>query len=113
VTLLAVGHGTRDPAGVATIRALLKRVRALRPGLTVAESYAEIAEPSLENALGGARLILRRYDETARWTPMTYRAARSPAGEPAPRTSRRSATRCSPAEQRLFRAGRPARPDSR
>jgi sirohydrochlorin ferrochelatase len=51
VTLLAVGHGTRDPAGVATIRALLERVRALRPGLTVAESYAEIAEPSLEDAL--------------------------------------------------------------
>jgi hypothetical protein len=39
VTLLAVGHGTRDPAGVATIRALLDRVRAMRPGLTVAESH--------------------------------------------------------------------------
>jgi sirohydrochlorin ferrochelatase len=53
VTLLAVGHGTRDPAGVATIRALLDRVRALRPGLTVAESYAEITEPSLEDAVRG------------------------------------------------------------
>jgi sirohydrochlorin ferrochelatase len=53
VTLLAVGHGTRDPAGTATIRALLERVRALRPGLTVAESYAEIAGPSLEDALEG------------------------------------------------------------
>jgi sirohydrochlorin ferrochelatase len=53
VTLLAVGHGTRDPAGMATIRALLERVRVLRPGLTVAESYAEIAEPSLEDALRG------------------------------------------------------------
>jgi sirohydrochlorin ferrochelatase len=49
--LLAVGHGTRDPAGTATIRALLGRVRALRPGLTVAESYAEIATPSPEEAL--------------------------------------------------------------
>jgi sirohydrochlorin ferrochelatase len=53
VTLLAVGHGTRDPAGVATIRALLDRVRALRPGLTVVESYAEITEPSLEDAVRG------------------------------------------------------------
>jgi len=51
VTLLAVGHGTRDPAGVATIRALLDRVRALRPGLTVAESYAEITEPSLDDVM--------------------------------------------------------------
>ncbi|WP_433170663.1 sirohydrochlorin chelatase [Actinoallomurus sp. CA-150999] len=51
MTLLAVGHGTRDPAGVAVIRALLDRVRALRPGLTVIESYAEITAPSLEDAL--------------------------------------------------------------
>ena len=53
MTLLAVGHGTRDPDGMATVRALLERVRVLRPGLTVAESYAEIAEPSPEDALHG------------------------------------------------------------
>ena len=53
MTLLAVGHGTRDPAGMATIRSLLERVRVLRRGLTVAESYAEIAEPSVEDALRG------------------------------------------------------------
>ncbi|MFG2001785.1 sirohydrochlorin chelatase [Spirillospora sp. NPDC048911] len=52
-TLLAVAHGTRDPAGAATVRALLDRVRALRPGLRVAEAYAEIAAPSLEDALRG------------------------------------------------------------
>lgn len=51
MTLLAVSHGTRDPAGAATVRALLDRVRAMRPGLTVAESYAEIAEPSIEDAV--------------------------------------------------------------
>jgi sirohydrochlorin ferrochelatase len=54
--LLAVGHGTRDPAGIASIRALLDRVRALRPGLAVVESYAEITAPALEDAvarLGG------------------------------------------------------------
>ncbi|MEV5711180.1 CbiX/SirB N-terminal domain-containing protein [Actinoallomurus sp. NPDC052274] len=53
MTLLAVGHGTRDPAGAAVIRALLDRLRLLRPGLTVVESYAEITEPSLEDALAG------------------------------------------------------------
>lgn len=55
MTLLAVGHGTRDPAGVAAIRALLARVRAMRPGLAVVESYAEITPPALEDALAGLR----------------------------------------------------------
>lgn len=50
-TLLAVAHGTREPTGTAAIHALLDRVRALSPGLTVAESYAEIAWPSLEDVL--------------------------------------------------------------
>jgi sirohydrochlorin ferrochelatase len=50
-TLLAVAHGTHEPAGPATVRALLDRVRALRPWLPVAESYAEIAAPSLEEAV--------------------------------------------------------------
>lgn len=48
--LLAVAHGTRDPAGPATVRALLARVRALRPSLRVAEAYGELASPSLEEA---------------------------------------------------------------
>ncbi len=34
--LLAVAHGTRDPAGAAVARDLLGRVRAMRPGLRVA-----------------------------------------------------------------------------
>ncbi|WP_198679220.1 sirohydrochlorin chelatase [Thermomonospora amylolytica] len=54
-TLVAVAHGTRDPAGPATVRALLDRVRALRPRLPVAEAYAELAEPSLEEAVRAAR----------------------------------------------------------
>ena len=49
-TLLAVAHGTRNPAGPEVVRALLDRVRALRPGLEVAEAYAEIAAPGLEEA---------------------------------------------------------------
>jgi sirohydrochlorin ferrochelatase len=50
---LAAAHGTRDPAGLETVRALLDRVRALRPWLEVTESYAEIASPLLEDALAG------------------------------------------------------------
>lgn len=53
--LVAVAHGTRDPAGPATVRALLDRVRALRPRLPVAEAYAELAEPALEEAVRAAR----------------------------------------------------------
>jgi sirohydrochlorin ferrochelatase len=51
--LLAVAHGTRDPAGPATVRALLDRVRALRPWLPVAEAYAELSAPPLEDVLAG------------------------------------------------------------
>ncbi|GAA3937226.1 sirohydrochlorin chelatase [Actinomadura viridis] len=51
--LLAVAHGTRDPAGPATVRDLLDRVRARRPGLPVREGYAELAAPSLEEAARG------------------------------------------------------------
>ncbi|WP_240809933.1 sirohydrochlorin chelatase [Actinomadura sp. WMMA1423] len=53
--LLAVAHGTRDPAGPAAVRALLDRVRAMRPGLRVAEAYGELAGPSLEEAARGLR----------------------------------------------------------
>jgi len=52
-TLLAVAHGTRDERGPGVVRALLARVRELRPWLPVAESYAELAEPSLEEAVSG------------------------------------------------------------
>lgn len=51
--LLAVAHGTRDPAGPAAVRALLGLVRALRPGLRVVEGYGELAAPSLEDAAAG------------------------------------------------------------
>jgi len=54
-TLLAVAHGTRDPAGPRMVRALLERVRALRPWLPVAEGYAEIAAPVLEVAAAALR----------------------------------------------------------
>ncbi|MQY09008.1 sirohydrochlorin chelatase [Actinomadura macrotermitis] len=49
--LVAVAHGSRDPRAAASTRELLRRVRALRPWVTVAEAYAELAEPSLEEAV--------------------------------------------------------------
>jgi sirohydrochlorin ferrochelatase len=49
--LVAVAHGTSDPAGPATVLALLDRVRALRPWLPVAAAYAEISAPPLEEVL--------------------------------------------------------------
>ncbi|MEU9025331.1 CbiX/SirB N-terminal domain-containing protein [Actinomadura sp. NPDC048394] len=48
--LLAVAHGTRDPAGPVVVRELLARVRELRPSLRVAEAYGELVSPPLEEA---------------------------------------------------------------
>ncbi|MFI6846730.1 sirohydrochlorin chelatase [Kitasatospora sp. NPDC050467] len=53
--LLAVAHGSRDPAGVATTRALLERVRAQRPGLDVRCCFLDLATPSLPQALARLR----------------------------------------------------------
>ncbi|MFJ9694806.1 sirohydrochlorin chelatase [Kitasatospora sp. NPDC101183] len=49
--LLAVGHGSRDPRALATTRALLRLVRAMRPELTVRHCFLDHAEPSLPRAL--------------------------------------------------------------
>ncbi|MEU6238215.1 sirohydrochlorin chelatase [Kitasatospora sp. NPDC047058] len=51
--LLAVAHGSRNPAGVAATRALLDRVRRQRPELDVRCCFLDLAAPSLPEALGG------------------------------------------------------------
>lgn len=60
-TLVAVGHGSRNPAAQANIRALLDAVRAARPGLAVREAFIELAAPSLPDALatvsGGVAVV--------------------------------------------------------
>ncbi|MQS11241.1 sirohydrochlorin chelatase [Streptomyces kaniharaensis] len=59
--LLAVAHGSRDATASAAIRVLLRRVRALRPELTVRCCFLDLASPSLTDALAqlaGARPIL-------------------------------------------------------
>ncbi|MEU8892276.1 sirohydrochlorin chelatase [Streptomyces sp. NPDC048442] len=51
--LLAVAHGTRDPAGTASTEELLDRVRELRPGLPVILAYVDVVGPHLSDVLAG------------------------------------------------------------
>ncbi|WP_330477635.1 sirohydrochlorin chelatase [Streptomyces platensis] len=52
-TLVAVAHGSRDPRALPTVRALLDRVRALRPGLDVRLGHIELNRPLLGDTLDG------------------------------------------------------------
>jgi sirohydrochlorin ferrochelatase len=49
--LVAVAHGSRDPAAAAATRALLDEVRRQRPGLDVREAYLDHAVPRLGDVL--------------------------------------------------------------
>ncbi|WKX70188.1 sirohydrochlorin chelatase [Streptomyces sp. XD-27] len=51
--LVAVAHGSRDPAALRTVTALLARVRALRPGLPVHLGHIELNAPLLGDTLAG------------------------------------------------------------
>ncbi|AUI57162.1 sirohydrochlorin chelatase [Amycolatopsis sp. BJA-103] len=51
--LVAVAHGSRDPRSAATIRALLDVSRGLAPGLDIRESFLDLSEPLLTDALRG------------------------------------------------------------
>ncbi|MFF8281046.1 sirohydrochlorin chelatase [Streptomyces lateritius] len=52
-TLIAVGHGSRDPRARATLALLLDRVRELRPGLDVRLAHIELNAPLLDDTLAG------------------------------------------------------------
>ncbi len=59
--LVVVAHGSRDPRALSTVRALLDRVRALRPGLPVHLGHIELNEPLLPDtlaALGDTEAVL-------------------------------------------------------
>ncbi|GAA3974078.1 CbiX/SirB N-terminal domain-containing protein [Streptomyces marokkonensis] len=49
--LVVVAHGSRDPRALSTVRALLDRVRALRPALPVRLGHIELNEPRLPGTL--------------------------------------------------------------
>ncbi|MFE0648009.1 sirohydrochlorin chelatase [Streptomyces sp. NPDC059534] len=50
-TLVAVGHGSRDPRARATLSRLLDRVRELRPALDVRLAHIELNAPLLDDTL--------------------------------------------------------------
>ncbi|MWA10968.1 sirohydrochlorin chelatase [Streptomyces sp. BA2] len=52
--LVVVAHGSRDPRALATVTALIERVRELRPGLTVRLGHIELNEPLLTDTLAAA-----------------------------------------------------------
>lgn len=52
--LVVVAHGSRDPRALATVTALLARVRELRPGLAVRLGHIELNEPLLGDTLAAA-----------------------------------------------------------
>jgi sirohydrochlorin ferrochelatase len=59
--LVVVAHGSRDPRALSTVRALLDKVRELRPGLPVRLGHIELNEPLLPDtlaALGDREAIL-------------------------------------------------------
>ncbi|MFE0451483.1 sirohydrochlorin chelatase [Streptomyces sp. NPDC058914] len=51
--LVVVAHGSRDPRALSTVRALLDRVRDLRPDLPVHLGHIELNEPLLTDTLAG------------------------------------------------------------
>jgi len=51
--LVAVAHGSRDPAAQRTVETLLASVRAMRPGLRVELGHIELNEPALSGTLAG------------------------------------------------------------
>lgn len=81
-TLVAVAHGSRDPRALRTVRALLDRVRALRPGLDVRLGHIELNDPPLADTLAGLRgeavlvpLLLGRGHHVKRDLPAASAAA--------------------------------------
>ena len=49
--LLVVAHGSRDPRHAATVHALVRRVRSLRPGLRVETGFLDFNVPSVPGVL--------------------------------------------------------------
>jgi sirohydrochlorin ferrochelatase len=49
--LLVIAHGSRDPRHAATVHALVRRVRAMRPGLRVETGFLDFNIPSVQGAL--------------------------------------------------------------
>ncbi|MCL3861620.1 sirohydrochlorin chelatase [Actinotalea sp. K2] len=57
--LVACSHGTRDPAGRATIHALLEGIARARPDLDVREAFVDVQEPEVADVVAQAQRELR------------------------------------------------------
>nr|WP_229815915.1 sirohydrochlorin chelatase [Streptomyces lucensis] len=117
--LVLVGHGSRDPRALETVRALMDRVRALRPGLAVHLGHIELNEPLLPDtlaALGGTPavlvpLLLSRGYHVKRDIPEMAAVAPAPARVAAPLGPHPLLVET--LHDRLVEAGWPADPDGR
>ncbi|HEY8980747.1 MAG TPA: CbiX/SirB N-terminal domain-containing protein, partial [Streptomyces sp.] len=49
--LLVIAHGSRDPRHAATVHALVREVRSLRPGLRVETGFLDFNSPSVPEVL--------------------------------------------------------------
>ncbi|MGW1538693.1 sirohydrochlorin chelatase [Streptomyces sp. NPDC002309] len=83
--LVLVAHGSRDPRTLATVHALLDRIRELRPGLRLLLGHIELNEPLLPAALAAlgddaailVPLLLSRGHHIKRDIPEAAAAARA------------------------------------
>ncbi|MFF7631666.1 sirohydrochlorin chelatase [Kitasatospora sp. NPDC008050] len=83
--LLLIAHGSRDPRHAATVDALVRQVRFLRPGLSVATAYLDHCAPRLPQVvqrLAGAPavavpLLLNRAFHAKHDIPAALRTARA------------------------------------
>ena len=69
-TLVAVAHGSRDPAARETVCLLLDRVRALRPGLDVRLAHLGLNDPLLDEVLDDLGRVGRAGPGTAVLVPL-------------------------------------------
>ncbi|GGU57653.1 hypothetical protein GCM10010211_23120 [Streptomyces albospinus] len=118
-TLVAVAHGSRHPQAAPTVRALLARVRALRPGLPVHLGHIELDRPLLTDTLAGLRgevvlvpLLLTRGHHVTRDLPAALAAAGHLTGRIAAPLGGHPLL-AEALHGRLLEAGFPARPRAR
>ncbi|MFF5972121.1 sirohydrochlorin chelatase [Streptomyces sp. NPDC012769] len=71
-TLIAVGHGSRDPRAAATLLGLLDRVRELRPGLDVRLAHIELNAPLLTDTLAEIADLAARDAGSAVLVPLLF-----------------------------------------
>ncbi|WP_328967999.1 sirohydrochlorin chelatase [Streptomyces sp. NBC_00239] len=79
--LLVIAHGSRDPRHAATVHALTRRVRALRPGLAVETAFLDFNAPAVGQVL--ARLYADGVREVVALPLLLTRAFHAKADIPA------------------------------